>query len=68
MFDSDILSKGFLTIGSYFPDGGETYTIDELLFKIENDLGYDRNEAKALIDESVKANFMIDCGDGAFTR
>ena len=68
MFESERSNKDFLTVGSYFPNGGEIYSTGDLLVKIENDLGYDKKEAKALIEECVKQGFITNIGDGVYTR
>lgn len=60
------LKKEFLIIGDYFKADGETYTTNDLLVKIENDLGYDEDEGKYLIERCVKQDYIIDCG-GVYT-
>lgn len=62
------LKKEFLTVGEYFRDGGEAYTLDMLLLKIEKDLGCEPPEAKMLIEKCVERGFIIDCGNDKFTR
>lgn len=62
------LKREFLIIGDYFKDGGETYTTNDLLFKIENDLGYDEDEGKYLIERCVEQGYIIDCGNSVYTR
>lgn len=58
----------YTTIGEYFPNGGETYTIEDLLYKIETDLGYDKEESEILIEKSVEKGFITACGNNTYTR
>lgn len=62
------VANDIVVVGDYFPSGGETYTLNELLLKIESDLGYDKKKANELIEICVANNFMIDCGNGSYTR
>lgn len=60
--------KDYIAIGEYFTNGGETYTLTELLSKIKNDLGYDQETGGILIGNCVSQGWIIDCGDGNYTR
>lgn len=62
------LKKEFLTVGDYFNEGGETYTKDELLISIENDLGLDKPDGEILINKCVERGFIYDCGGEIYTR
>lgn len=62
------LKKEFLTVGEYFHDGGEIYTLEELLMKIENDSGYSAYDGKELIEKCIERGFIIDCGNNSYTR
>jgi hypothetical protein len=66
--DFYFLRKEFLTIGNYFNNGGETYTLGELLIKIKNDLGYGQTTGEILIKKCVGRGFIIDCGSDTYTR
>ncbi len=56
-------------IGSYFTNGGETYSIDELFFKLRNDtyITLDQDLMK-IISESVNLGFIYEASDGIYTR
>lgn len=59
----------FLTVGSYFLDGGEAYTYEELTFKLMNDLGIiDSKEIDTIIRKCLDHGFMHDCGNGYYIR
>lgn len=62
------LEKEILVIGEYFQNGGETYTRDELLNKIERDLAFDRKQGTSLIAKCVNKGFIIECSSGIYTR
>lgn len=62
------MKKEFLTIGGYFDNGGETYTLEELLVKLESDLGCNQDDAKILIEKCVDRGFITDCGNGRYVR
>lgn len=68
MFNNEKIGKDYLTIGEYFHDGGEFYSLSELLFKIESDLGYGKEDANNLIKRCVKKGFITDIGNGMYTR
>ena len=68
MLKKEEIGKDIFTIGGYFPSGGETYTTNELLFKLENDLGLDKKEANILIGKCVEQGFITECGNGVYTR
>ncbi len=61
--------KEYLTIGSYFSDGGETYTHEELTYKLTNDLGIiNQKEINIIIEKCINRGFMIRCTNDAYTR
>lgn len=62
------LNKEFITIGDYFKDGGETYTLEELLLMLERDLGYSAEDGKILVRECVEQGYIVACGSGVYTR
>lgn len=62
------LKKEFLTIGGYFNNGGETYTLEELLVKLESDLGCNQDDAKILIEKCVERGFITDCGNDIYVK
>lgn len=66
--ESYFLKKEFLTMGGYFNNGGETYTLEELLFKLESDLGCNQDDAKILIEKCVDRGFITDCGNDIYER
>lgn len=53
-----LLKDEFLTIGDYFPNGGETYTLQEIVEKIYNDLLYEEEEADYLINKCIERGFI----------
>lgn len=56
------------TIGSYFPDGGETYTSEELSYKLMNDLGVSQEEVDIIIDKCLHHGFINQCGNNCYVR
>lgn len=62
------LKKEFLTVGSYFQDGGESYSRSELSSKIENDLGFCKEDCNKLIRKCEERGFLTPIGDDVFTR
>lgn len=60
--------KDIQFIGEYFQNGGEMYSREELLEKLENDLGYDNTRANRLITECEKNGFLTCIGKGVYTR
>ena len=46
-------------IGDLFPNGGESYSIEELLYIIGNRLGYDVRYGKKLIRDWLKVGFLF---------
>ena len=64
----EFLKKEFLTVGNYFNNGGEIYKRDELLRKIETDLGLDSFDGELLIDNCVKRGFIIEIDNDIYTR
>lgn len=62
------LKNEFLLVGDYFKNGGEIYTLAELLLRIESDLGYNESDGNELIKKCVERGFIIDCGNNTFTR
>ncbi|MDR5659877.1 hypothetical protein RH915_10285 [Serpentinicella sp. ANB-PHB4] len=62
------LNKDYEATGDYFKDGGETYTIEELLIKIESDLGYGQADGEKLIKKCVERGYISDCGNNTYSR
>ena len=60
--------KDLNMIGSYFPNGGEIYSTEELINKIENDLGFDKTRAKTLITQSENLGIIYYMGENNYTR
>lgn len=60
--------KDLQTVGDYFCNGGEFYSLEELLMKIETDLGYDHNRGKRLINECVRLGIVYCVGNNEYTR
>lgn len=57
------LKNEFLTIGDYFQNGGESYSRSELITKIENDLGYSKEESDELINKCEERGFLTSVGN-----
>ena len=55
-------------MGELFANGGEHYSLEELLTEIENRLGYDKRSGKRLITECEKNGFIYKISDGFYTR
>lgn len=66
--EQKLLKREFLTIGSYFPDGGEAYTREELLELLQNDLGLDKETGGRLIDRCKCLGFISKTDNNAYTR
>lgn len=61
--------KEYLTINSYFSDGGETYTYEDLFHKLENDLGAaGQREIDVIIEKCLNCGFMHKCGNDCYIR
>lgn len=50
-----------------FPDGGETYTIEEVKRLFEEEGVYPKNFEDAL-SKCIEEGWIIDCGNGNYTR
>ena len=50
-----------------FPDGGETYTIEEVKRLFEEEGLYPKNFEDAL-SKCIEEGWIIDCGNGNYTR
>ena len=55
-------------VGSYFQDGGETYTEKELLEMIKNDLDFDESKGKRLLERCSDLGFIVESVSGLYTR
>lgn len=66
--EQKLLKREFLTIGSYFPDGSETYTKDELLEKLENDLGFDKETGINFVERCEELGFVSKTDNNSYTR
>lgn len=53
--------KDFEAIAANFSNGRETHKLDDLLTLIENALGYDKKEGKALIDICIERGLITKC-------
>ena len=62
------LKTEFLTVCGYFKNGGESYSLQELLVRLELDLGCSYKEGEALIIKCIKRGFIIDAGHDIYTR
>ena len=56
------------TVGGYFSDGGEAYSLTELLIKLESDLGLDAREGKKLIEKCERVGFINQVDTNIYTR
>lgn len=54
-------------MGRMFPDGGETYTIEEVKRLFEEEGVYPQNFEDAL-SKCIEEGWIIDCGNGNYTR
>lgn len=55
-------------IGELFPDGGEVYSHNDLLKKIEEMLGYDKSQGVRLINDCLKVGFLTQMDEQTYTR
>lgn len=60
--------KDIQLIGECFQNGGETYTLEELLQKLEDSLGYDKTRAKKTITLCETQGYITNIGNGIYTR
>lgn len=59
----------YLVVGSYFSEGGETYTYEELAYKLTNDLGIiNQKEIDKIIKKCLNRGFMHHCGNNVYMR
>lgn len=68
MKEFEFLKKEFLAIGDYFQNGGETYSRNELITKIENDFGYSEKDIIELLTKCEDRGFLISAGNNSYTR
>lgn len=61
-------AEDFLYVGSLFESGGEVYSKATLMALIEAQLGYSDNFAIGLLNLCVAEGFLIELGDGDYTR
>ena len=66
--DFYFLKNEYLIIGDYFPNGGETYSREDLLCRIKNDLQCTNDDAQYLIEKCIERSFITDCGNDCYTR
>ncbi len=64
----NFLKEGFLKVGEYFKNGGEIYSQNELITKIENDFGYMEKDIILLLDECEKRGFITPVGNNVYTK
>lgn len=64
----NLYPKEALVLDEYFPNGGETYSREQLISQLLNDTGLDRPEAEKLIDYAVTNNWIYDAGNDCYTR
>lgn len=64
----DLESERMLMVGELFLDGGEIYTYDQLLEKIEERLGYKKSYCKRLINEWLELGFLTQMNEEIYTR
>ena len=55
-------------VSNYFSDGGENYTLDELIHNIERDLWYSQTHAKKLITECKSNGWITEVDTNVYTR
>lgn len=60
--------KDIQLIGECFQNGGETYTLEELLQKLVDNLGYDKMRAKRTITECEVQGYITNVGNDIYTR
>jgi hypothetical protein len=60
--------KDYEIVGDCFPNGGETFTNEELLNKLRDNLGYDKKIGILLIKRCVDLGFIYDAGNDCYTR
>lgn len=65
---NNLTSNRMLVIGNLFPNGGELYSHTELLRAIESNLGYSKRQSEKLINDCLKAGFLISTSDKMYTR
>ena len=63
-----IVGKPFYVVGELFPNGGETYTREELMLEFSVKLGYDSDESIRLIETCVAKGFIIEVSENIYTR
>lgn len=54
-------------ITKMFPDGGETYTYDDIR-RIFEEEGVDVSDFDSVLNECIKGGWITDCGDNNYTR
>ena len=55
-------------VGELFPNGGEVYSHNDLLNKIDESLGYNNSQAERLIKDCIKAGFLTQMDNQTYTR
>lgn len=65
---TNLTSRRMLMIGELFPDGGEVYSHNDLLKKIEELLGYDKSQGERLINDCLKTGFLTQMNEQTYTR
>ena len=66
--ETNWMRKDIQTIGNYFLNGGETYSLEELLNKIEVDLGFGEKRCKRLIKECERLGIIYCVNDDIYTK
>ena len=64
----DLTSRRMLMVGELFPNGGEVYSHNDLLNKIDESLGYNNSQAERLIKDCIKAGFLTQMDNQTYTR
>lgn len=62
-----MITREIEAIGKLFPNGGETYSQEELLMQIEPYIAT-KEDGIALIEQAVKEGFIIESTDKVYTR
>ena len=62
------ITREMMALGDLFPNGGEVYTQEELLLRIEPYVESREEGVVALIEQAVKAGFIIESTDKVYTR
>ena len=68
MADKIFLNKYGKIIDKLFRDGGESYTLENLKSEFEKEGIVDENDFNHALEKCIFHNWIIDCGNGCYTR